>query len=638
MIQKLREETKNLRCQEQARSRELENVEADSAVLSKRALEAESQAKQAAHTITMLEADLSKMNQALSQVDNLRAENERLSVLADDSNNMIQRPITTTVRPSVPLATDPEAEHRSDVACVEAHGSTTTNESQSGQEKTAEISLIQTQSGLTEEDSSHAGRGVRHPRHENNSSRLAIDGDGSDAPHTLTGKSAAASQSSHDQKIPHEAQQLSEVNRQASSGQLMRWMASSNGEIEMKEDKINDPQSSLYNGKALEPAYKMQGKSDHACPPSGDHERDLSATQERARSEFSHSPDKPNVESPEVVPESPPTRNNRALPGLAAEPNKPSAGLFISSSPLSDIGDLFSAHEREDPSSAHRNEGVDLGQSCMLRRDAAPPQIPSLHERIEESDYTTSRQPLQLSMQEAKPPSSSYGEPLLLDDMDKDTPLIFDEVRTESVVISNIEGGVHNTLWSGNGLSHVVRDNLETGLRGSTNLETSNANDTTQCYRPIKTAPSTRRLCRVTTPHGSASQLSNDPIDDPSQVEGDATPLTRTKEKHQPNSAVKRKSESHSAANQTELAAEKRIKRNLSNVEMRDRSERRFNILETSWARGGASNSERPARSSKSRKSDRATVVGKNAPAPRSNRQGSRKARGGSRSNSFRCA
>ncbi len=344
-----------------------------------------------------------------------------------------------------------------------------------------------------------------------------------------------------------------------------------------------------------------------------------------------------------VVPESQPQaqRPNRYSPARNTQGRL--KGSIMSSSPLSDIGELFDPSDQDLPASSrdgttqvHRNK---VDNAALENRVAAIEQTLGEEDSLLNEghrDTGSQRQACNFEKpsQGSRPPSSSYGEPLLLDDLEgvgssqtsgsKNIALAKQSNPSTQDILTSPLPTVPRKLPK---MNVQVRPKVTSPSRSGMNL--ADANERSK-YLPSNQSPQ-----RV----GSSESSFQTNTRRPPQDLGDdvnsmrpATPTLPVKEKHQPNSAVKRKSDTVGMSDETAPSEEKRARRNLSNMEISSRRRAASQSLGSSTSDKAGHSMTRLRQSSTSTGASRSTIVGKNSPAPGNRKQGPKKPRGGSKS------
>jgi predicted nucleic acid-binding Zn-ribbon protein len=344
-----------------------------------------------------------------------------------------------------------------------------------------------------------------------------------------------------------------------------------------------------------------------------------------------------------VIPESQPAVNDPRQSYATAGKQRKYTGKIISSSPLSDVGDLFHSSDPEQPEKSkyyaspthHRKRKGALVNDV----DAAPRQTLGredldVSEYSQRSNSSTGAPSPQKPDQGTQLPSSSYGEPLLLDDFEGLGSLQEKKPR-EAVSEKQSDSSGEDLLTSP--LSPRPRKAPRNGGHGRPNATSLSRTDMKaagilQYGRHLVKDPSPRRLrSSEPTSQTNARQPLQDFGDNATNIRP-ATPNLAVKEKHQPNSAIKRTSEAADIVDETVPKEKKRAKRNLSNLEVAKRPGRSSSSLSSSTSGKVGQTSTRIRQSSIPTTSSRSTIMGKNAPAPGGVKQGSKRPRGGSKS------
>ena len=313
------------------------------------------------------------------------------------------------------------------------------------------------------------------------------------------------------------------------------------------------------------------------------------------------------------------------------------------SSPLSDIGEIFdplassqaepSHHFERDTQSKAPEEtvqgGVTEGTKRLMKDQEQSDDLVVAQRRLSEV-HSDDEEPCQ----EDRLASSSYGEPLLLDDLEGLGTLPartatngghekHSKSSTQDVLTSPIETMPRKLprkiAKAGRAAIPLLRSEMK--AVGRLGYDRNLAKD-----------PSPRRLRSHEGPSQTKTEQSPEDLGDNATNTRPATPSIPTKERPQPNSAVKRKSEAAEMVEETVSNEEKRAKRNMSNMEVNSRQKSGSQALRSLIPGRGEQSASRPMQSSMPRASSRnSTSVGKHAPAP-GRGKGPKKPRGGSKS------
>jgi Zn-dependent M32 family carboxypeptidase len=343
-----------------------------------------------------------------------------------------------------------------------------------------------------------------------------------------------------------------------------------------------------------------------------------------------------------IVPESQPPVQDSSQSSPTESMPKMLIGSILSSSPLSDIGELFDPCEMDQAvgalncDSPMRNDRIadnnQIQQSARIKQRSSQ-KVSPLRDDSQglESQHQTYKLPAM--SQRSRPPSSSYGEPLLLDDLEG-----LGSLPAHGSV--NTAPGRQSTQSSQDVLTSPL-DIAPGKLPRHSIPARPNAPwlsiSAPQAADPIEhsqysTNPSPRRLRSREPASRTGSRRPLQDLGDHSQNIQPATPRSPLKEKNQPNSAIKRKSEAGGIGDDPVANETKRAKRNLSNMEIADRRGTASQSLSLSTSDTMRQPASRLRQSSSSSTRSRSTIVGKNAPAPGNRTQGPKKPRGGSKS------
>jgi len=311
----------------------------------------------------------------------------------------------------------------------------------------------------------------------------------------------------------------------------------------------------------------------------------------------------------------------------------------LSSSPLSDVGALFGSTDQDQPAkSRYHATQQHIGQldDTDGREDVEATEQPLGHEESLLSETSQcpeashrDRELTKLS-QGSRPVSSSYGEPLLLDDLEGLGSLPASR-SMNTVPGMQLNPSIQDVLTSPVGTlpRKLPRKSMQPRptampLSGP-DVKAAGLIDHVQ---HLAKGPSPRRLRNSrasprTNTRGSLHDLGEDTVN-----VRPATPNLPAKERHQPNSAIKRKSETASIVDENFPTEKKRSKRNLSNMDVASRpGTRSWSVNSSTSARVGETFG-RLRQSSISTTSSRNTIVGKKAPASGGSKQRPKKPRG----------
>jgi hypothetical protein len=356
-----------------------------------------------------------------------------------------------------------------------------------------------------------------------------------------------------------------------------------------------------------------------------------------------HATSEQHLDETEFVPESQPHafRHDMSLP--ANKIGSEWTGNVISSSPLSDVGELFDPSD-EDHSRGPRQYvnpkcGETLDKTAMkddIEAVAQPHERegPILNGILRGHDSPHRGCNLnKANHEQGPPPSSLYGEPLLLDDLEG-----FGSLPVSS--LTDVASGKMLASSSQDVLTSPVGPKPRKLFGKSFEVSTVNLRSTSdtkpigliQNCQHLAKDPSPRRLrsgeaASQTDPRPPVKDLGDDNMD-----ARPATPNVPLKEKHQPNSAIKRKSEAASVLEDAKPRGKKRVKHNLSNLEVDHRPGTGSQSLQSSPPSRVRQTSSRLRQSSNSTTSSKSTIVGRNVPAPSAPKERPKKPRGGSKS------
>lgn len=346
----------------------------------------------------------------------------------------------------------------------------------------------------------------------------------------------------------------------------------------------------------------------------------------------------------DLIPESQPGVNNLRQLVLASSMRETSAGNVVSSSPLSDIGELFDPSDPDHAGNLWQHRVHEHGGGLMGRPSEdhirAAQRVPdrrdlSLIKTSQDKDSPVqTHNPKGLS-QEGRPLSSSYGEPLLFDDIERLGSLSTNHpVDQASGKLSN--RSTQDILTSP--MSQLPR-RLHMARRQGRPVATAMQGSDGKIASVVEHLPhlakgeSPRRLRSSETSSQPSARQPPGEIDENAMNIPPSTPDITMREKHQPNSAIKRKSEVADVQEETRSTEKKRTKRNLTNMEVTTRPRKVSRSLSSSTPASFApALPSRLRQPSKSSTSTGGTILGKNASAPGLGKQGSKKRRGGSKS------
>ncbi|KAF7505224.1 hypothetical protein GJ744_001153 [Endocarpon pusillum] len=360
----------------------------------------------------------------------------------------------------------------------------------------------------------------------------------------------------------------------------------------------------------------------------------------------SHASAERNLDEVTLVPESQQRAQERHLCSPPRNAQGRLKGIIMSSSPLSDIGELFDPSDqdlatasRDVKTQVHRNE---LGDAGLENSVAAIEQTLDEEDSLSNEGHNgngSRRQTYNCEKlsQDGRPPSSSYGEPLLLDDLE----------GVGSLQTSG-SGNIAPSTQSNPGTQDILTSPLPTLPRGLLKINMQGRPKVTPLPRPdmklldanerSKYLPNHSSPQRVRSSESGSQTSTRRPLQDLGDDVNTARPATPplpVKEKHQPNSAIKRKSEAAGISDETTPKGKKRARRNLSNMEVRIRQGTTSQSLSSSTTDKAGQSMTRLRQSSNSTAGSRCTIVGKNAPAPGNRKQGPQKSRGGLKSQRY---
>lgn len=349
-----------------------------------------------------------------------------------------------------------------------------------------------------------------------------------------------------------------------------------------------------------------------------------------------------DVDETDLIPESQPRMNDSGRSLGTDSMRSQSVSKIISSSPLSDVGEIFDPADQDQPVSdyyAYRKH------SDQMSGTAARDDIAAMNKSLgQEESLPGEKSPLPESLhrarslatsnQERRPSSSSFGEPLLLDDLEG---------------LGSLPAGDLMNLGPSKQPSSSIQDiptspmgALPRKLSAESTRPRSTATSPSKSYmkavdvigyrQHLAKEPSPRRLRSSEPASQTNTRRPLQDLDNDATNARPTTPNVPVKEKHQPNSAIKRKSEAASVLEENTTTEKKRTKLDLSNIEVARRSGRGSRSFSSSTPGTVEQTLTRLRTSSTSATSSRNTIVGKNAPAPGVGKHGSRKPRGGSKS------
>lgn len=349
-------------------------------------------------------------------------------------------------------------------------------------------------------------------------------------------------------------------------------------------------------------------------------------------------------EEPNVILESQPRVDPHHELSSAESKLEKLVGDIISSSPLSDVGDLFDSSDQDQPAKSQHHAGqnhsdktnntagrefgvktkeVVIGEDDTLVSHS-PESLGSAHHRV---------RTLENPSQESRPPLSSYGEPLLLDDLEGTGPLQASALDTANRTQS--KSSTQDVLTSPVGAWPRKLSRVNTKARPSTPASSRldvKAIDLIAYGQVLAKIPSPRRLRSSEPTEQTYGRQPLQDLGDDATNTRPATPSLALKEKHQPNSAIKRKCESAGITDEVFSAEKKRARGDMSNVEVAHGRMTGPRSTSSSTSAKVGYTLTRLRQSSSSTMSTRTTIVGKNAPAPGIGKQALKKPRGGSKS------
>lgn len=401
---------------------------------------------------------------------------------------------------------------------------------------------------------------------------------------------------------------------------------SANGNDPRKKKKRANRNTSTSQTKDSTLKAQELGIEASRSPDSGLHLPGASAANEGDRGHVCPAQDPAQID---LIPDSQPcTIDVRNNPFANNQPGK-SLEQALSSSPLSDIGELFDSsdpiHLFGDESCGSPDEPTSQNNVEVARSE---------DQVLEHCESAFVRHNHGQSSHSERLRSSSCGGPLLLDDLEGLGSLpsgISGDSALEKLSNPDSQDGLSSPV--GKAPEKLARKGTYPWAAAAprSNLETKQVGSL-QYGRQVAEDPSPRRLRRRETdsrrkPIRSSHGSGHDAADMRA-----STPKVPPKEKHQPNSAIKRKAEAAVAAEESGMTEKKRVKRNLSNIEVANRPRTSSQSLQSSSSSGVEQSLSRMRQSSTSTaSSSRSTIVGKNAPAPGTNKR-AKKPRGGSKS------
>ena len=365
---------------------------------------------------------------------------------------------------------------------------------------------------------------------------------------------------------------------------------------------------------------------------SGLHLPDASAANDQGQGHVC--PDQ-GIAQTDIIPESQPCAIDVRNDLLANQQSGKSVEQAMSSSPLSDVGELF------DPSDSHQfehshhfktDEPSESLDELASENDFEAAQSENLV--IEQYDSQHIRYGFEQSSHGERLLSSSYGEPLLLDDQEGSV-LLPTRTSGDTALEKRSYSSIQDELTSP--VTQVPQKLSRKGTHtwaavASLSKPETKSVDSLQYGRQLAKDPSPRRLRSKETGSQSKTRQSSYGPDHGTADMRASTPKIPPKEKHQPNSAIKRKVEAAVAIEETGATKKKRVKRNLSIMEVATRPRTGSQSLHSSTQSDVEQTLSRMMQSSTSTaSSSRSTIVGKNAPAP-STGKAPKKPRGGSKS------
>lgn len=330
------------------------------------------------------------------------------------------------------------------------------------------------------------------------------------------------------------------------------------------------------------------------------------------------------LDETDVVPESQPRTKDLLKSPNAKEQVGAVEDAPLTSSPLSDIGDIFDSPNRGQPGHSQRSgpqEQDDENGEPVLGDGMASQLLLGPEEQLSKSTDSTHR--VEGPSQERRLPSSSYGDSLLLDDLAGlgSWPV---SPGSHGARSRRSTRGTQEVLTSPAGVMPAKQSRLSTRPRLTTTSFSRTdikASDRFQHGRDAAEDTSPSRLRRTKR----ASQ--NDQV----EMRAD-TPSISIKEKHQPNSAIKRKAEAAGIFDEIMSPEKKSARKNLSNLETAGRPGTRSRSLSSSIPGKNKQSLSGFKQSSVSSTTRRSGIIGKNAPTSGAGKQGSKKPKGSSRS------
>jgi hypothetical protein len=347
---------------------------------------------------------------------------------------------------------------------------------------------------------------------------------------------------------------------------------------------------------------------------------------------------------PNIIPESQPSSNDQAKRSLEHRDQSEQAQSCISSSPLSDIGDLFDSSFLQEvlgiPQDDDVREGWAQGLNIPVEIDVAADRgnlqekTKPKDEKVETRSSHQSRHRAELAA-ETQPPSSSCGEPLLLDDLEG--PRLLSASSTTGADSRKPSTSSNQDILTSppEGLGRKVFPKHGLAAGSSKNL----ARPTTKTIGLLEYG---QCLARDTSPqrqhrHERSLQTVRQPFSEAKNVKSSnkrpTTPEVLYKEKHQPNSAVKRKSDVAGLGEDVRPKARPRGSRNLSNVDLHDQPLTNSRPAESVTSERSRQSSSSLRHSLISNAKGRGRVRG--GLASGNSKQGPKRARGGSKSELF---
>lgn len=403
-----------------------------------------------------------------------------------------------------------------------------------------------------------------------------------------------------------------------------------------KKQKCADRSASSYQGLTEPTNATFLNGNDAATPGSA-----VVRLDEKSIGEVdgSHAPTLQNAKEPDVIPESQPCSIDLSKSCLETKVRTTVAPTVISSSPLSDVGELFDSSPQDQLENPQHGAVRDAGHpDASTAKDSCSIEQPSLPEQSRPEDGLLGSECTQRTgrpgepVLESGPPSSSYGEPLLLDDLEGLRLLPSSSAadpRKRSIyssqdILTSPPDGVSRKLFQENRIGTLASKSLaRSGTKTVGLIE----------YGQYMTKnPSPRRLrSREPSFQAITKQLPEEQHGNASGMRS-TTPDVLVKEKHQPNSAIKRKYEAAGVVDDTRGGEKPRAKRKLSSTNLSSQPETVSKPTVFLSPGKGQQTLSRIRQSSVSGTASRSRVGGKVAPALGGVKQGLKRSRGGLKS------